>query len=101
MADLKTLANKVLSRRNGVPGAKTEPPASETAGTQSDPDNSCFICGRGVDRTGIGWGAWTDGKTVFGATVHVRCFNLKFPDGPRENRPADDDPEREASTVLI
>jgi hypothetical protein len=59
-------------------------------------DDTCHFCGGAVDRSGAGWGAWSDGRTMFGATVHVRCFNVMFPNGPRGDSPADDDIEREA-----
>ena len=59
-------------------------------------DDTCHFCGGAVDRNGTGWGAWSDGQTVFGATVHVRCFNVMFPGGPRGDGPVDDDIERAA-----
>ena len=57
-------------------------------------ENFCHFCGETVDRRKADWGAWTDGQTVFGASVHIRCFNIMFPDGPRG--PVNDDVEREA-----
>ena len=83
--DAEALARELLSHKAAV-----------FAALGQRPDDACHFCGGQVNRNGTGWGAWTDGRTVFGATVHVRCFNVMFPDGPRGNRPADDDIEREA-----
>ena len=78
--DAEALARELLSHK-----------AEIFTALERQPENSCYFCGEPVDRTGADWGAWTDGKTVFGVTVHVRCFNLKFPDGPRGNPTAVND----------
>ena len=83
--DAEALARKLLEHKVDV-----------FAALGQRPDDACHFCGGLVNRDGAGWGAWTDGRTVFGAMVHVHCFNLMFPDGPRGNHPAEDDVERSA-----